>query len=72
MWHVTEVKHLDMHWPSKDFSWPQDLMSHPRSVWYIVEHEGKIVREQMHVHVPDADVGVEDVVLVGAAVCYMA
>ena len=37
-----------------------------------VEHAGKILREQLHVHGPDADVGVEEVVLAGAAACYMA
>ena len=37
-----------------------------------VEHAGKILREQLHVHGRDADVGVEEVVLAGAATCYMA
>lgn len=37
-----------------------------------VEHASKILQEQLHVHGPDADVGVGDVVLAGAATCYMA
>ena len=37
-----------------------------------VKHADKILREQLHVHHPDADVGVEEVVLAGAAACYMA
>ena len=37
-----------------------------------VEHAGKILREQLHVHGLDADVGVEEVVLASAVACYMA
>ena len=37
-----------------------------------VEHAGKILWEQLHVHGLDANVGMEEVVLAGAAACYMA
>mgnify|MGYP005823517699 CR=1 FL=1 len=37
-----------------------------------VEHAGKILREQLHVHGSDADVGMEEVVLAGTASCYIA
>ena len=37
-----------------------------------VKHAGKMLREQLHVHDPNADVGMEEVVLAGTAVCYMA
>ena len=36
-----------------------------------VEHAGKILQEQLHVHGPDADVGVEEVLLAGGVACYM-
>ena len=72
VWHVTIVKHFDMRRSGKDFSWPQAPWSCPTSVCTAVKHAGKILREQLHVHGPDADVGVGDVVLAGAATCYMA
>ena len=36
-----------------------------------VEHAGEILREQLHVHGRDADVGVEELLLAGGATCNM-